>query len=187
MAGVMLPPQYDWLNHTAPLPPIVEQALKFYGTQEKPGPGSNPTILNWAKSLGPKAVGINYTDDDTAWCGLFMAYCASQAGFVIPAIPVRARSWLYFGQQVTNPGFGDVLVFDRQGGGHVTSYIAEDSVSYHCLGGNQRNMVNIVPIEKNRLAGARRPLYSNGSLIRIAGFGRVITVAKSGDLSHNEA
>ena len=42
-----LPKQYAWLE-TEPGPRILVEALKTYGTIEKPGEGSNPSILAWA-------------------------------------------------------------------------------------------------------------------------------------------
>ena len=72
-----LPKQYAWLE-TEPGPRILVEALKTYGTIEKPGEGSNPSILAWAKVTGLDRI---YRNDATAWCGLAMAYVAGQAGW----------------------------------------------------------------------------------------------------------
>ena len=42
-----LPKQYAWLD-AEPGPRILVEALKTYGTIEKLGEGSNPSILAWA-------------------------------------------------------------------------------------------------------------------------------------------
>ena len=60
-----------------------------------------------------------------------------------------------------NEGLGDVLVFSRNGGGHVGFYVGEDTTHYHVLGGNQSDSVNIARIAKNRLFGIRRAEYNN--------------------------
>jgi hypothetical protein len=62
---------------------------------------------------------------------------------------------------VQSPGLGDVLVFTRNGGGHVGFYVAEDKDCYHVLGGNQSNSVTITRIAKSRCIAFRRPIYIN--------------------------
>ena len=42
-------------------------------------------------------------------------------------------------------------------GGYVGFYLAEDEASYHVLGGNQSNMVNVARLRKDRLLTARWP------------------------------
>ena len=41
--------------------------------------------------------------------------------------------------------------------GHVGFYFAEDEASYHVLGGNRSNMVNVMRLGKDRLLTARWP------------------------------
>ena len=54
------------------------------------------------------------------------------------------------------------MVFWRKsphsGLGHVGFYFAEDEASYHILGGNQSNMVNVARLRKDRLLAARWPV-----------------------------
>ena len=47
-----LPPAYGWLDDLRPLPRMLEEARKLYGTFEVAGPASNPLILEWAKEVG---------------------------------------------------------------------------------------------------------------------------------------
>ena len=47
-----LPPAYCWLDDLSPLPRMLEEARKLYGTFEVPGPASNPLIIDWAKEVG---------------------------------------------------------------------------------------------------------------------------------------
>ena len=61
----------------------------------------------------------------------------------------------------TTPQLGAVMVFWRKapdsGLGHVGFYFAEDEASYHILGGNQSNMVNVARLRRDRLLTARWP------------------------------
>ena len=70
--------------------------------------------------------------------------------------PLSAREWLNFGENV-KPAYGAVMVFSREGGGHVGFYVSEDTNYYHILGGNQSNQVNVIKISKSRFLGAVWP------------------------------
>jgi uncharacterized protein (TIGR02594 family) len=179
-----LPKQYYWLI-LEPGPRLLTMALELYGTAEKPGPGNNPSILEWAKAAG---LGKVYREDSTAWCGLFMAYAALQAGFDPPKInPLGARNWLEFGVPQDVAMLGDVLVFwrERKTGfkGHVGIYVGEDDTRYYVLGGNQQDMVSIAPVAKNRLLGIRRCKWRIAQPANV----RRVFLAKNGTLSTNEA
>lgn len=151
-----LPSQFAWLaGLTGPL--MIVHAVKLFGTIETPGPGNNPTIMAWAKETGLDASG--YSGDDVPWCGLFMAVVAKRAKKNPPSIPLRALAWVNFGMPSPSPSLGDVLVFERQGGGHVALYVGEDDTRFYCLGGNQDDAVTIAPKEKARLRACRRPSY----------------------------
>lgn len=178
-----LPTQYAWLAKE-PGPRILLEALKVYGTAEKLGPGSNPSILQWAKATGQDRI---YRSDDIAWCGLTMAYVALQAGWDLPLNPLGARNWLNWGHPVTRAALGDILIFWRgsKGGyqGHVTMYVGEDDTAFHCLGGNQNDRVSIERKPKNRLLGIRRCPWRVNQPANV----RAIRLAASGNLSSNEA
>ncbi|KUG06872.1 TIGR02594 family protein [Solirubrum puertoriconensis] len=151
-----LPSAYAWLQSEG-APKILVEALKLFGVAEKAGPQHNPIILGWLKELG--FTWIN--DDETPWCGTFMGIVAKRAGKPVHIDAARAKSWLKWGTGVTTPMLGDVLVFDRQGGGHVGLYVGEDATHYHVLGGNQANCVCIVRILKTRLTQARRTAWTS--------------------------
>ena len=76
-----------------PGPRLLLEFLKVFGVAEDTGPGSNPTILAWAKAVGLEKV---YRQDSVAWCGLAMGYVAGQAGWDnAPAGNcLWARNWL---------------------------------------------------------------------------------------------
>ena len=174
-----LPKQYAWLADE-PGPRILKEGLKTYGTIETPGAGNNPSIMAWAKATGQDRA---YRNDATAWCGLWMAYVALQAGWEPPINPLWARNWANFGKPVAAPMLGDVLVFSRGNGGHVGLYVGEDAGAYHVLGGNQGDRVSIKRIAKNRLLGARRCPWRINQPSNV----RRIELEAGGKLSTNEA
>jgi uncharacterized protein (TIGR02594 family) len=129
------------------------------GTREASGAANNPTIIGWAKRLGKKVLGIAYNADATPWCGVFAAACMQEAGIAPPPIAVRAKAWAEWGSRlrIDRLAPGAVLVFQRDGGGHVGFYVGEDATAYHVLGGNQGDCVSITRIAKLRLIAARWP------------------------------
>lgn len=178
--NVTLPAQYAWLAKE-PGPRLLVEAVKTYGTIEKPGPGNNPSILQWAEEVGLDRV---YRADSTAWCGLWMSYVAKQAGWDDPYNPLWARNWLNWGKPVREAKLGDVLVFSRgSNSGHVGIYVGEDATAYHVLGGNQSDRVMIKRIAKARLLGIRRCPWRVNEPANV----RVVKLAASGSLSTNEA
>lgn len=134
-------------------------ARRKIGTREAPGPANNPTILGWARRLGTRVLGILYNADDVPWCGVFVAHCLDEAGIASPMLAVRARSWAAWGANLRPDRLapGAVLVFERQGGGHVGFYVGEDTTSYHVLGGNQGDAVSVMRLAKTRLIASRWP------------------------------
>jgi uncharacterized protein (TIGR02594 family) len=176
----MLPSRYAWLARE-PGPKMIVEALKLFGTMEKPGSANNPTIVAWAREVGGEVADV-YKADSIPWCGLFMAVVAKRAGKEPPKHPLWALSWSAFGAKTDMPALGDVLVFTRSGGGHVGLYVGEDASAYHVLGGNQSDSVCITRIAKARLYAARRPLYR----VEPANV-RPIRLEATGALSLNEA
>lgn len=155
----------------------VDIAKTHLGTTEIPGPRSNPKIIGWAKKLGGK-VGIPYTDDDTAWCGLFMGAVFQEAGLPVPNICVRASEWAKVGVEVAGYSYGAIAVFKRPGGGHVGLIVGQTDSTLLILGGNQGNRVSLTHIEKSRCTARRWP----GS-----GVPKPAPTVKPGQLSINEA
>lgn len=137
------------------------QRLEKKGIVEIPGKANNADIMFMAKKLG-----VWYPNDETAWCGLFVAYCYYLAGVNIKDMPANvlgARQWMKFGNAVNigQETEGDLLVFWRgspKGAyGHVGFYAGETDKAYRVLGGNQGNTISYAWIAKERLLGIRRP------------------------------
>jgi uncharacterized protein (TIGR02594 family) len=176
----MLPSRYGWLARE-PGPKMIVEALKLFGAMESPGSANNPTIIAWAKEVGGEVADV-YKADSIPWCGLFMAVVAKRAGKELPKHPLWALSWSAFGAKSPAGALGDVLVFVRNGGGHVGLYVGEDCSAFHVLGGNQSDRVCITRVAKARLYAARRPLYR----VQPANV-RPIHLEANGALSLNEA
>ena len=129
-------------------------AKRYVGLKEIPGPKHNPKIIGWLRDLNAW-----WSDDETPWCGTFVAHCVKDAGHPIPKFWFRAKGWADYGSNLSADrlALGAILVFDRKGGGHVGLYAGEDATHYHVLGGNQSNGVNVMRLEKSRLVASRWP------------------------------
>lgn len=179
-----LPAEYGWLRTIGDLPRHVTIGLGMLGTVETPGAASSPVIMGWrdeCKAAGVDLVG--YSADSVPWCGLFVATVMVRAQRPVPTGPLWALNWAKFGVDGGQPELGDVLTFQRPGGGHVAIYIAEDRQGYyHILGGNQGDKVSIMRIDKQRMHSCRQPDYKAKPLTATA---RI--VGANGTISRNEA
>jgi uncharacterized protein (TIGR02594 family) len=139
-------------------PSWLQLARKNIGVREIPGPRHNATIIRWLEQLGSWI-----REDETPWCGTFVAAMLQESGLPIITHFKRARAWADYGARlqthVLSPGA--IMVFWRGSPtgpfGHVGFYVGEDKTHYHILGGNQSNAVNIQRIAKNRLLASRWP------------------------------
>lgn len=161
-------------------PKILVNARKLIGTREFSGDKNNPIILQWAKDFNLQSI---YNADSIPWCGLFMAHVCQVSDLEIPKMSLRAREWLNWGTKQDHAMLGDVLVFSRNGGGHVGIYVGEDTKCYHVLGGNQGDSVSIVRIVKTRCIGIRRTKWKVAQPKNV----RKIFLPDSGTISKNEA
>lgn len=129
-------------------------AKQNLGVREIVGPKHNPTIMGWLSRLKSWI-----KDDETPWCGTFVAAMMQEAGLPYPKEFPRARTWADYGSNLRADRIapGAILVFSRQGGGHVGFYVGEDKTFYHVLGGNQGNSVSVVSIAKARCIAIRWP------------------------------
>lgn len=159
--------------------PWMNTAYSRLGVKETPGPRNNATIMQWAEVTGLRKV---YTADSIPWCGLFVAFIMAQNGLEPVKDPLWAQNWNKYGTKLSEPAFGAIMVFVRDGGGHVGFYVSEDDYNYHILGGNQSDMVSITKVSKSRCIGYRWPpgmdkFYEKGRIRRTL----------SGTVSSNEA
>lgn len=160
--------------------PWLDEARRLIGVAEIAGSKSNIAILSWAKKLGGWIASF-YKNDDTPWCGLFVAHCVTTTVLdKIPANPLGALNWATFGRPCAKPSLGAILVFKRTGGGHVGFYLGETPDAYYVLGGNQNNKVCQEWIAKERCVAVRWPATAQQQ-------GGPVLLARGGKLSTNEA
>jgi uncharacterized protein (TIGR02594 family) len=142
-----------------PLPPWIDLAMRFRGLREIPGKQHAPKIQMMLKKLGAW-----WTDDETPWCGVFVGYCLKESGIVPPKHWYRAKGYSDYGTAVSKSSIpmGAICVKSRKGGGHVFYAVAQtaDGKTIFGLGGNQSNMVNIVPFSIEEIDDVRWPPVS---------------------------
>lgn len=135
--------------------PWIEEGKKVFGLHET---ADNAKLKAWllsdGKTLGdPKAL---------PWCGDYVETAIKKSlpkeTFTgnLAKNPYWAKNWLELGVNTT-PVYGAVIVFGREGGGHVGFVVGEDEDDYYVLGGNQSNAVNISRMSKTRMLGTRWP------------------------------
>ncbi len=99
----------------------VSEARKLIGQAEVKGPQHNPEILQMWREI--RRGGIR--DDETPWCAAFVGAMLERAGIRSSRFE-SARSYLDWGQHLTLPVPGCIVVFTRQGGGHVGFAVGRD-------------------------------------------------------------
>jgi len=137
---------------------LLYEAMTEYGMAEVRGKDHNPRILELSKEAG-----FDFDTDETSWCGIFMAAMAKRSGLTYPEKAYSARSWLDWGESVSVPKTGDIVVYWRNKKdswqGHVGIFIAYadgNQKSIFTLGGNQSNMVCVKPYDASRVLDFRR-------------------------------
>lgn len=151
MVNARTPPRAEW-------PHWMLTAEKEVGTRETAsGLSDNPRIVEYQRAtrLDEQALG-----DETSWCAAFVSWCLEHGGMKNPRYAM-ARFYLRYGEPVTVPQFGDILVFKRGKNttqGHVCFYVLDLGADFEVLGGNQRNSVCFGHEQKEDLLGIRRPV-----------------------------
>jgi uncharacterized protein (TIGR02594 family) len=156
-------------------------ATSHIGLKEIPGPRHNAVITGWLSKLGAW-----WSDDETPWCGTFVAHCMQATGQPYPKNWFRAKAWVDYGSPLRPERIapGALLIFDRRDakgrsiGGHIGFYDGEDAKHYRVLGANQANSVNIMRIPKARCIAIRWPKgvpVIGGPVILADGYGTIST------------
>lgn len=142
-------------------PKWIEEARQHLGQKEIPGVKSNVWIKDmWLSLKGGAWFWKTYGEDDSKlpWCGAFTAYVLRNSGFDVPAQYASAKAWATWGQRLQRPAPGCIVVFNRDGGGHVGFVVGEDAKgNLMVLGGNQGDAVNIRPFSVSRVVAYRYP------------------------------
>lgn len=143
-----------FMNAPTELPWITE-GRKVYGLHEV---NDKAKLSAWLRSDG-KFLG---DPQKLPWCGDFVETAIKNSLKTEPfkgalaQNPYYARNWAEFGVQ-TLPVYGAIVVFVREGGGHVGFLVGEDSTRWYVFGGNQGNTVSIVAMAKSRAIAFRWP------------------------------
>lgn len=122
-------------------------AVRHLGEAEIVGDKHNPFILECFRRAG----GTWIKDDESHWCSAFLCHAAHEAGVMNPRT-VRAANWAKWGEAVTTPQLGDVVVMKN----HVTLWTCEIGANFVGLGGNQSNQVRHTLYPRNRILAIRR-------------------------------
>lgn len=164
--------------------PWILEARKHIGLKEIKGNKHNSTIVSWLRDL--KAW---WFEDETAWCGTFVAHCLKSATRFIPKDWFRAKEYVHAGAVLKSPAYGCIVVFSREGGGHVGFVVGKDQLgNLMVLGGNQGDAVNIIPFDRNRVLEYVWPASINGTKILPLDFRyNLPEINSNGKVSTNEA
>ncbi len=129
-------------------------ASEDIGVREIHGAATAPKITQWLKRLRAW-----WADDETPWCGVACAAWMKAAGIEPPKEYFRAKSWLQWGRAIEKPVRGCVVVFGREGGGHVGLVVGETpGGGLAVLGGNQGDAVSVAAFSRSRVLGFRVPV-----------------------------
>lgn len=130
-----------WLN----------EAEKWVGVKEVPGPGVNARIRAlWYDLPGGAWFWKEYGSDDSKlpWCGAACAGIFKACGITLPKNYASARSWATWGQALDEPTIGAVLILGRKGGAHVCIIAGRDARGrLMCYGGNQGDAFTLAPFD----------------------------------------
>jgi uncharacterized protein (TIGR02594 family) len=165
-------------------PTWLDEALKDEGLAEIPGARTEPRIERMLVRLGAW-----WRDDETPWCGTAVAAWMDRAGAgKLPRHWYRAKGWLDWGVPIAGPCVGAVVVFAREGGGHVGLVVgrSEDG-RLLVLGGNQGNAVRVSPFDPKRAIGYRLPDTPEGLAVASNAAGALPVYASAEATSRNEA
>ena len=152
------------------------EARKHLGLKEIKGPNHHPDILQMWKDI--KRGGIK--DDETPWCAAFVGAMLERVGIRSTRFE-SAKSYLTWGNQLVEPVVGCIVVFTRDGGGHVGFVVGQDRQgNLLVLGGNQGDEVNIRAFPRSRAQAYR---YPEGRMLTEP----LLPVLSDAALSRNEA
>lgn len=156
------------------------EARRHIGLREIHGAPTAPVIAGWLAKLGAW-----WADDETPWCGTAVAAWMQACSVPRPKHWYRAKGWLDWGIDIGAPVVGCVVVFEREGGGHVGLVVGRDTRGrLLVLGGNQGDAVSVAPFSLDRVAGYRWPAEFP---VPAVGLTRLPVMAAVGAASTNEA
>ena len=157
---------------------ILLKAYEEIGTKERSGSKDNPRIVEYHRySTENDDIGM---PDSVPWCASFICWVLEKVGLKSTNSKM-ARSFENLGQHVSIEDFlpGDIIVFYRNGlssgQGHVAVGLKVVKTCFRtkivCLGGNQRDAVNITEYPISKLTAIRRAsnqlVYSDEEVLEL--------------------
>mgnify|MGYP006296354457 CR=1 FL=1 len=134
-------------------PEWLTEAEKYIGTKEIRGSRHNPQILEFWDEIGMG--GIN--TDEVPWCASFVGAVLEECG-IRSTRSGSSKSYLNWGIKLDKPVQGCIVVFTRNGGGHVGFVEGIDKIgNLYVLGGNQSDAVNVKLFKTTNVVGYRWP------------------------------
>ena len=133
----------------------LKEAWREFGQAEQAGARANPRIVALFRDAGHPSV----KRDEVAWCAAYLGACLERAD-IRSTRSLMARSYLSWGERLSEPRIGAVAVFSRGRNpalGHVGFWLGETDDHVMLLGGNQGNAVSVARYPKSRLLGLRWP------------------------------
>ena len=129
-------------------------ARPLVGLHEVKGAKHSPEILGMWRAI--KRSGIQ--SDEVPWCAAFVGACLERAGIRSSRFE-SAKSYLTWGVRLDGPAHGCIVVFSREGGGHVGFVVGQDAAGrLLVLGGNQGDQVSVKAFPTDRVTGYRWPV-----------------------------
>lgn len=129
-------------------------ARPLVGLHEVKGAEHSPEILGMWRAI--KRSGIQ--SDEVPWCSAFVGACLERAGIRSSRFE-SAASYLKWGVRLDGPAHGCIVVFSRDGGGHVGFVVGMDTNgNLLVLGGNQGDQVSVKAFPTTRVTGYRWPV-----------------------------
>lgn len=134
-------------------------AQRELGNKEVDGSGSNPRILEYAKST-PEPM---HDDSVVPWCAIFVSWVLESVG-IKSTKSAWSLSYLDWGVPLSGPRIGAVAVLSRGSNpnqGHVGFVSAFNLLTVTLLAGNQNNMVCYETFPRWRVKAYRWPKTMN--------------------------
>lgn len=175
---------------SAPDPAWLARVRTYLGLKEIPGEKNNPALMSLLDLADGKKDGrtIGAQNDDEAYCAKGVSAVLELSG-IRSARSAWARSYAKWGQELSGPAVGAIVVFWRKSIdstlGHVGFVVGKNADgALMVLGFNQGNAVSIAAFAPARVLSFRWP---PGQTPPKAGWATLPVLASNGAVSQNES
>lgn len=133
-------------------PKWVKVAYDQLGQKEIAGPQENPQIVAYFHAIDANP----HRDDLEDWASAFVEWSFNSAGISGPKSH-DPFAWLEWGQRLSRPVFGCVVVLSFSGLRHVGFYFGDEDGFVRVLGGNEDDAVHVFRYPKTSVLDYRWP------------------------------